>query len=75
MRDLTVDTSFHIWYSPEDSKTKKRQPPIRVDCGSMIGWWPVYRPYVELKLTKFTGSKNNDYYIGDATGNPLLEAK
>lgn len=73
MRDLTVDTSLHIWYSPEDSKSKKRQPPVRVDCGSMIGWWPFFRPYIELKVIALNHMKKNDYYVGDSAGNLLPE--
>lgn len=55
---------LHLWRLVEDG------PPMRVDCGAMIGWWPFYRPYLELKIEVLNhGSKS--YYIGDAKGNPI----
>lgn len=60
---------FHIWFSPEDSKTKKRQPPIRIDCGAMVGWVPFFLPYIEKKVAALNHGNKTDYYIGDISGN------
>jgi hypothetical protein len=55
---------LHLW------RTIENDQPMRVDCGAMIGWWPFFKPYLELKVAALNHASES-YYIGNAKGEPI----
>jgi hypothetical protein len=55
---------IHLWFAPEGVKA------IRVDCGSMVGWWPFFRPYLDLKVNALNRNRT-DYFIGNWEAVPV----